>query len=121
MPVAGRASHRAGFADVRAFSRGHAGVDVTLDRGRIGKGVNGLTRHANIECHEIAAGMSPDASYQIEPDRQSAIKLALASAQPGDLVLIAGKGHETVQIIGSEHRQYDERAYLRQLVTEMSL
>lgn len=72
-------------------------------------------------CHEIAAGMSPDASYQIEPDRQSAIKLALASAQPGDLVLIAGKGHETVQIIGSEHRQYDERAYLRQLVTEMSL
>lgn len=72
-------------------------------------------------CHEIAAGMSPDASYQIEPDRQNAIKLALASAQPGDLVLIAGKGHETVQIIGSEHRQYDERAYLRQLVTEMSL
>jgi UDP-N-acetylmuramoyl-L-alanyl-D-glutamate--2,6-diaminopimelate ligase len=72
-------------------------------------------------CNDIAAGMSPDARYQIEPERQSAIKLALISAQAGDVVLIAGKGHETLQIIGSEHRQYDERAFLRQLVTEMSV
>jgi len=72
-------------------------------------------------CEDIAAGMSPDASYQIEPDRKAAIKLALASAQPGDIVLIAGKGHETEQIIGTEVRQYDERAYLQQLVAEMSL
>ncbi len=71
-------------------------------------------------CDDIAAGMSPDGSYSIEPDRQAAIKLALISAQAGDVVLIAGKGHETVQIIGAEHRQYDERAYLRQLVTEMA-
>ena len=71
-------------------------------------------------CEDIASGMSPDGSYTIEPDRQNAIKLALISAQEGDIVLIAGKGHETVQIIGSEHRQYDERAYLRQLATEMS-
>lgn len=72
-------------------------------------------------CDEIAAGMSPDARYQIEPDRQSAIKLALSSAQANDVVLVAGKGHETIQIIGSEHRQYDERAFVRQLVTEMSV
>ncbi len=72
-------------------------------------------------CEDIAAGMSPDAPYQIEPDRKAAIKLALASAQAGDVILIAGKGHETVQIIGSEQRHYDERAYLRQLVTEMSV
>ena len=81
---------------------------------------NPRTEDALAICEQIAAGMSPDASYQIEPDRQAAIKLALASAQTGDMVLVAGKGHETVQIIGSEHRQYDERAYLRQLVTEMS-
>ncbi|MEH8019106.1 UDP-N-acetylmuramoyl-L-alanyl-D-glutamate--2,6-diaminopimelate ligase [Rheinheimera muenzenbergensis] len=72
-------------------------------------------------CNDIASGMSPDAAYQIEPDRKAAIKLALSSAQAGDVVLIAGKGHETVQIIGTEQRQYDERAYLRQLVTEMSV
>ena len=71
-------------------------------------------------CDDIAAGMSPDAAYQIEPDRKAAIKLALSSAQANDVILIAGKGHETVQIIGSEQRHYDERAYLRQLVTEMS-
>jgi UDP-N-acetylmuramoyl-L-alanyl-D-glutamate--2,6-diaminopimelate ligase len=71
-------------------------------------------------CQDIANGMSPDASYQIEPDRRSAIKLALVSAQQGDVVLIAGKGHETEQIIGSEHRHYDERVYLQQLVAEMS-
>lgn len=71
-------------------------------------------------CNDIAAGMSPDAAYQIEPDRKAAIKLALSSAQAGDVVLIAGKGHETIQIIGTEQREYDERAYLRQLVTEMS-
>lgn len=72
-------------------------------------------------CNEIAAGMSPDAPYQIETDREAAIKLALSSAQAKDIVLIAGKGHETIQIIGAQQRQYDERAYLRQLVTEMSL
>lgn len=70
-------------------------------------------------CEDIAAGMSPDGSYTIEPDRQSAIKLALISAQAHDIVLIAGKGHETIQIIGTEQRQYDERAYLRQLIAEM--
>lgn len=72
-------------------------------------------------CDEIAVGMSPDANYLIEPDRQLAIKLAMVSAQPGDIVLVAGKGHETIQIIGAEQRQYDERGYLRQLVAEMSI
>lgn len=81
---------------------------------------NPRSEDVQIICDDIAAGMSPDGSYSIEPDRQAAIKLALISAQAGDVVLVAGKGHETVQIIGSEHRQYDERAYLRQLVTEMS-
>lgn len=71
-------------------------------------------------CEQIAQGMSPDANYQIEPDRKTAIKLALVSAQPGDIILIAGKGHETIQIIGSEQLQYDERGYLRQLQQEMA-
>jgi UDP-N-acetylmuramoyl-L-alanyl-D-glutamate--2,6-diaminopimelate ligase len=72
-------------------------------------------------CDDIAAGMSPDARYQIEPNRQAAIKLALTSAQPDDIVLIAGKGHETIQIIGQQQLDYDERAYVQQLVTELSV
>ncbi|MBZ9611368.1 UDP-N-acetylmuramoyl-L-alanyl-D-glutamate--2,6-diaminopimelate ligase [Rheinheimera maricola] len=72
-------------------------------------------------CDDIAAGMSPDGNYSIEPDRKTAIKLALVSAQDGDIVLVAGKGHETIQIVGAEQRQYDERGYMRQLVAEMSI
>ncbi len=45
----------------------------------------------------------------VEPDRQEAIRLAVAEASAGDLVLIAGKGHETYQIIGDETIDFDDR------------
>src|SRR4029077_18878259 len=38
------------------------------------------------------------AKYQIEPDRKTAIALAISKAGPGDIVMIAGKGHEKVQV-----------------------
>lgn len=69
---------------------------------------------------DIAAGVSENCSYTLEPDRKLAIKLALLQAQPDDIVLIAGKGHETEQIIGSVAHHYDERAYVRQLQQEMA-
>lgn len=72
-------------------------------------------------CQDIAAGMQDADNYRIEENRQLAIKLALASAQPGDVILLAGKGHETTQIIGHEQQHYDERAYVRQLMSEMAL
>ena len=46
---------------------------------------------------------------QVEPDRRVAIGFALGQAQPGDLVLIAGKGHETVQVIGDRELPFDDR------------
>src|SRR5207249_2133388 len=46
--------------------------------------------------------------YAIEPDRRRAIALAIAEAQPGDIVLIAGKGHEKVQITGAGSVHFDE-------------
>ncbi|MEL7207900.1 MAG: UDP-N-acetylmuramoyl-L-alanyl-D-glutamate--2,6-diaminopimelate ligase, partial [Actinomycetota bacterium] len=45
----------------------------------------------------------------VEPDRRAAIELALRRARAGDIVVIAGKGHETVQVIGSESTVFDDR------------
>lgn len=67
---------------------------------------------------DIAAGITSGAHLQLEPDRRLAIKQALAAAQPGDIVLLAGKGHETEQIIGKVALRYDERAYVQQLLRE---
>jgi UDP-N-acetylmuramoyl-L-alanyl-D-glutamate--2,6-diaminopimelate ligase len=45
----------------------------------------------------------------VEADRRSAIYAAIAQAQPGDAVLIAGKGHEDYQILGTEKIHFDDR------------
>jgi UDP-N-acetylmuramoyl-L-alanyl-D-glutamate--2,6-diaminopimelate ligase len=55
------------------------------------------------------------AGYLIEPDRRGAIALALRSAQPGDLVLIAGKGHEDYQLIGNTRLEFDDATVVREL------
>ncbi len=60
---------------------------------------------------EIAAGVPrsrwPDTI--LLPDRREAIEATIQGARPGDVVLIAGKGHEPYQIIGNEHRSFDDR------------
>jgi UDP-N-acetylmuramoyl-L-alanyl-D-glutamate--2,6-diaminopimelate ligase len=71
-------------------------------------------------CLDIAAGCTQQ-QYQLITDRKTAIRTALEQANAGDLVLIAGKGHEDYQIIGHEVLPYDERAFVRQLVTETAL
>lgn len=48
-------------------------------------------------------------AYRLIPDRREAIRSALAEARPGDLVLLAGKGHETYQEIRGEFLHLDER------------
>jgi UDP-N-acetylmuramoyl-L-alanyl-D-glutamate--2,6-diaminopimelate ligase len=55
----------------------------------------------------------------IEPDRKTAIQLAIESARKGDIVLIAGKGHETYQIIGAERIDFDDRQIARELLKAM--
>jgi len=49
----------------------------------------------------------------VDADRESAICWALRQAEPGDAVLIAGKGHETEQIIGTERLHFDDREVVR--------
>ncbi len=52
----------------------------------------------------------------MEPDRRQAIEIALRAARSGDVVLIAGKGHERTQTIGQEVLDFDDRAVARELL-----
>lgn len=56
--------------------------------------------------------------YVVLPDRREAIRRAVAFAGPGDIVLIAGKGHEDYQIIGTEKRPFDDRQVARGALDE---
>ena len=64
---------------------------------------------------DIRAGIPPGtgASVAVEPDRRRAIERAVAEAGPGDVVVIAGKGHETTQTIGDPVRPFDDREVAR--------
>jgi UDP-N-acetylmuramoyl-L-alanyl-D-glutamate--2,6-diaminopimelate ligase len=63
---------------------------------------------------DILKGFSNAESAEIIPDRREAIRHALQIAQPGDCVLIAGKGHERFQIIGDEQIEFDDREIARE-------
>ncbi|HEY1278443.1 MAG TPA: hypothetical protein VGF22_02135, partial [Acidimicrobiales bacterium] len=67
---------------------------------------------------EVISGMpaAGSARTEREPDRRAAIALALAEAAPGDVVLVAGKGHETTQTIGDRVVPFDDRAVARALL-----
>ncbi len=54
--------------------------------------------------------------YVVEPDRQRAIALGISVSRPGDTVLIAGKGHETYQILGDKTIHFDDREVARNVL-----
>jgi UDP-N-acetylmuramoyl-L-alanyl-D-glutamate--2,6-diaminopimelate ligase len=58
-------------------------------------------------------------TYVVEPDRRRAIALAVGSAGPGDVVVIAGKGHETYQEIGTTRVPFDDREVAREALTAL--
>jgi len=61
----------------------------------------------------IITGIRPGASYQVEARRQIAIHHAIAHAQTGDVVLVAGKGHENYQEIAGVKYPYSDEAVVR--------
>ncbi len=71
---------------------------------------------------EVVAGVaaSDRSKVHAEVDRRAAIAHALRLAEPSDIVVIAGKGHETTQTIGMEQRQFDDRVVARELLDELA-
>lgn len=66
---------------------------------------------------DIAAGaVGEDAEVEIEPDRHLAIAAAVARAEPGDIVLIAGKGHEQTQEIGGQRFPFSDLDHAREAI-----
>ncbi|NNK48205.1 MAG: UDP-N-acetylmuramoyl-L-alanyl-D-glutamate--2,6-diaminopimelate ligase, partial [Gemmatimonadetes bacterium] len=65
-------------------------------------------------CADITEGMPPG-SYRVILDREEAIDFTLGLAGPGDVVVLAGKGHETYQDIRGERVPFDEAAIVRAL------
>jgi UDP-N-acetylmuramoyl-L-alanyl-D-glutamate--2,6-diaminopimelate ligase len=63
---------------------------------------------------EVRSGASDTGTLRVEPDRRAAIRLAFAEARAGDVVLIAGKGHETTQVIGRRELPFDDRVVARE-------
>ena len=58
----------------------------------------------------MPAGMPPGRAQRVvESDRRRAIRRAIEVAREGDVVLIAGKGHENTQTIGTEVQEFDDR------------
>jgi UDP-N-acetylmuramoyl-L-alanyl-D-glutamate--2,6-diaminopimelate ligase len=60
-----------------------------------------------------------DTPHSVEPDRAKAIRAALQEAQPGDIVILAGKGHETYQVLKDRVIHFDDREVARDVLREM--
>jgi len=67
--------------------------------------------------NDVVVGLQRvDAKYRVEPDREQAITLAVDEARPGDVVLLAGKGHETGQVLRDGMIEFDDREKARALL-----
>lgn len=68
---------------------------------------------------DIESGME-DVPHRVVLDRREAIQAALDEARPGDVVLLAGKGHEDYQIFGERREPFDEKAIVTRLMDEVA-
>ena len=66
----------------------------------------------------ILPGLEGARAVVVELDRRRAIAGAIQGARAGDVVLVAGKGHETYQIVGDEIRHFDDREEVRAALAE---
>ena len=88
---------------------------------------NPRTENPEAILQEIVAGMQGRPNFQVEIDRKKAIEAAIRAARPGDIVLIAGKGHEDYQIIadptspdGTRKVHFDDREVAADVLTRLA-
>lgn len=68
----------------------------------------------------VLEGVEDRSAVLVEPDRRAAIGAAVAEARAGDLVVIAGKGHETTQTIGERVLPFDDRVVAREAILSLA-
>jgi UDP-N-acetylmuramoyl-L-alanyl-D-glutamate--2,6-diaminopimelate ligase len=75
-------------------------------------------RHENSQSiiDDVMKGFSSLDRVEAILDRRQAIEIAILNAQPGDMILLAGKGHETSQIVGDVHIAFDDRRVAREFL-----
>ena len=108
--AASRMTHGKASYDVALPLSGASGIESR-------SAANGLTlvltfdQPVNPSGVSVTAGKakSGEKGYLVDADRKAAIETAISLAKEDDVVLIAGKGHETYQIIGTEKRAFDDR------------
>jgi UDP-N-acetylmuramoyl-L-alanyl-D-glutamate--2,6-diaminopimelate ligase len=67
--------------------------------------------------NDVVVGLQKvNAKYRVEPDREKALAIAIEEAQAGDIVLLAGKGHETVQALRDRTIEFDDREKAREIL-----
>lgn len=69
-------------------------------------------------AREILQGMRKPAAVRVIHDREAAIRTAIAEAAPGEIVLVAGKGHEREQVVGGEVRAFSDQAVVAAALAE---
>jgi UDP-N-acetylmuramoyl-L-alanyl-D-glutamate--2,6-diaminopimelate ligase len=81
---------------------------------------NPRTEDGDAIVADIVKGFTAPARVLIERDRAAAIAQGIALGKPGDVVLIAGKGHEDYQVVGTERRRFSDREVARAALEQRS-
>jgi UDP-N-acetylmuramoyl-L-alanyl-D-glutamate--2,6-diaminopimelate ligase len=97
----------------RAAAEGSDVVILTSDNSR--------SEQPSAIIDEIVPGVrKTNTPFSIEPDRRAAIELAIRSAHPGDIVLLAGKGHEKVQVFADGAIPFDDVAEASRILQQLA-
>lgn len=80
---------------------------------------NPRTEEPEAILRDIEAGIrDTGCTYEMIPDRREGIRRALEIYQPGDVIIVAGKGHEDYQILGTEKIHFDDKEVIRELLEQ---